>query len=222
MKISVSLWSADLLELGAAVNLVAPHVDGLHLDVMDGRCVPNLLFGPDFISALRARTRACLDVHVMMSDTDGWLERFAESGSDMITVHRRLCSDVRATLAKIREFGKKAGMVVELGDPIDAENLHLDLTDRLLVMGTEIGIKGQDIDPRIGERIKAIVCERDRRQAGAEIFVDGGIRRHTVPMLATAGADGVIPGSLVFADKDPCAAIGWIKSLGQKAEQALA
>jgi ribulose-phosphate 3-epimerase len=104
----------------------------------------------------------------------------------------------------------------------DAENLHLDLTDRILVMGTEIGIKGQDIDPRIGERIKAIVCERDRRQAGAEIFVDGGIRRHTVPMLATAGADGVIPGSLVFADKDPCAAIGWIKSLGQKAEQALA
>jgi pentose-5-phosphate-3-epimerase len=108
MKISVSLWSADLLELGATVNLVAPHVDGLH------------------------------------------------------------------------------------------------------------------IDPRIGERIKAIVSERDRRHAGAEIFVDGGIRRHTVPMLATAGADGVIPGSLVFANKDPCAAIGWIKSLGQKAEQALA
>src|SRR5258708_15712608 len=73
-------------------------------------------------------------------------------------------------------------------------------------MGTEIGIKGQDIDPRMGERIKAIVCERDRSQSGAEIFVDGGIRRHTVPMLATAGADGVIPGSLVFADKDPSAA----------------
>jgi ribulose-phosphate 3-epimerase len=222
MKISVSLWSADLLELGAAVNLVAPHVDGLHLDVMDGLCVPNLLFGPDFISALRARTGICLDVHVMMSDTDAWLKRFAESGSDMITVHRRLCSDVRATLSKIREFGKKAGLVVELGDPIEAENLHLDLTDRLLVMGTEIGIKGRDVDSRIGERIKAIVYERDRSQAGAEIFVDGGIRRHTIPMLATAGADGVIPGSLVFADKDPCAAIRWIKSLGQKAEHASA
>lgn len=161
-------------------------------------------------------------MHVMMSDTDGWLERFAESGSDRITVHRRLCSDVRATLSKIREFGKNPGLVVELGDPIDAENLHLDLTDRLLVMGTEIGIKGQDIDPRMGERIQAIVCERDRSQSGAEIFVDGGIQRHTVPMLATAGADGVIPGSLVFADNDPSAAIRWIKSLGQKAEQALA
>jgi ribulose-phosphate 3-epimerase len=140
----------------------------------------------------------------------------------MITVHRTLCSDVRATLSKIRELGKKAGLVVEPGDQIDVESLHLDLTDRLLVMGTEIGIKGKDIDPRIGERIKAIVCERDRSRAGAEIFVDGGIRRHTVPMLATAGADGVIPGSLVFADKDPCAAIRWIKSLGQKTEQALA
>jgi ribulose-phosphate 3-epimerase len=150
------------------------------------------------------------------------LERFAESGSDMITVHRRLCSDVRATLSKIREFGKKAGLVAELGDPIDAENLHLDLTDRLLVMGTEVGIKGQDIDPRMGERIKAIVCERDRSQSGAEIFFDGGIRRHTVAMLATAGTDGVIPGSLVFADTDPSAAIRWIKSLGQKAAQALA
>jgi ribulose-phosphate 3-epimerase len=220
MKVSISLWSADLLDLGAAVDLVGPHVDGLHLDVMDGLCVPNLLFGPDFISAVRARTRACLDVHVMMSDTDGWIERFAESGSDIITVHRPLCSDVRATLSKIRELGKKTGLVVELGDQSDAENLHLDLVDRLLVMGTEIGIKGQDIDPRIGERIRAIVHERDR--TGVEIFVDGGIRRHTVPMLAAAGADGVIPGSLVFGDKDPRAAIRWIKSLGRKAEEALA
>src|SRR5260221_1767059 len=157
-----------------------------------------------------------------MSDPDGLFFRKQKSAYDMFTVQGRLGSGFRATLSKIREFGKKAGLVVELGDPIDAETLHLDLTDRLLVMGTEIGIKGQDIDPRMGERIKAIVCERDRSQSGAEIFVDGGIRRHTVPMLATAGADGVIPGSLVFADKDPSAAIRWIKSLGQKAEQALA
>ena len=75
----------------------------------------------------------------------------------MITVHRTLCSDVRATLSKIRELGKKAGLVVEPGDQTDVESLHLDLTDRLLVMGTEIRIKGKDIDPRIGERIKAIV-----------------------------------------------------------------
>jgi ribulose-phosphate 3-epimerase len=83
MKISVSLWSADLLELGAAVNLVAPHVDGLHLDVMDGLCVPNLLFGPDFISALRARTRACLDVHVMMSP-DLTLSQRSEPGRGLV------------------------------------------------------------------------------------------------------------------------------------------
>jgi ribulose-phosphate 3-epimerase len=222
MKVSVSLWSADLLELGTAVDLVGPLADGLHLDVMDGRCVPNLLFGPDFISALRARTSACLDVHVMLSDSDGWVERLVESGSDIITVHRTLCSDVRATLSKIRKFGKKAGLVIELRDQIDADNLHLDLTDRFLVMGTEIGIKGQDIDPRVGERIKAIVHERDRRQSGAEIFVDGGIRRHTVGMLATAGADGVVPGSLVFGENDPCATISWIKDLGRKTEHVLA
>jgi ribulose-phosphate 3-epimerase len=220
MKISASLWSADLLELGTAVDLVGPRVDGLHLDVMDGLCVPNLLFGPDFISALRARTRACLDVHVMVSDTDGWVERFAKSGSDIITVHRTLCSNVRATLSKIRKFGKKAGLVIELRDEIDTDNLHLDLTDRFLVMGTEIGIKGQDIDPRIGERIEAIVSERDLSQSGAEIFVDGGIRRHTIPILASAGADGVVPGSLVFGEKDPCAAISWIKGLGRRAKQA--
>jgi ribulose-phosphate 3-epimerase len=219
MKISVSLWSANLLELGMAVDLVGPRVDGLHLDVMDGHCVPNLLFGLDFISALRARTSACLDVHAMVSDTDGWIERFAEAGSDIITVHRTLCSDVRATLSKIRKFGKKAGLVIELYDQIDADNLHLDLTDRFLVMGTEIGIKGQDIDPRINGRIKAIVAERDRSRSGAEIFVDGGIRRHTVPTLAKAGADGVVPGSLVFGEKDPCAAISWIKGLGRKVEQ---
>jgi ribulose-phosphate 3-epimerase len=212
MKCSVSLWSADLLALGSSIGLMENQVDGFHLDVMDGITVPNLLFGPDFISAIRKRTKASLDVHVMLLKTDDWLEILAAAGSDILTIHRSFCPDVRATLGRIRKLGKKAGLVIELREPVDAANLHLDLVDRLLVMGTEIGVKGCDIDPGIGERIGRIAGEVTSNGSSAELFVDGGIRRQAIPMLAKTAADGVVPGSLVFGDKDPVAVVRWIKS----------
>jgi ribulose-phosphate 3-epimerase len=222
MKCFVSLWSADLLALGDSIDLLENHVEGFHLDVMDGITVPNLLFGPDFILAVRKRTKAILDVHVMLLRTDSWLERLAAAGSDILTIHRSLCPDVRATLERIRKLGKKAGLVVELNDPVDLANLHLDLVDRLLVMGTEIGVKGCDIDPGISDRIGRIANEVTLSGSSAEIFVDGGIRRQTIPMLAKTAADGVIPGSLVFGEKDPIATVRWIKSHNPKHEKAAA
>ena len=222
MKCSVSLWSADLLALGNSIDLLENYVDGFHLDVMDGIAVPNLLFGPDFISALRRRTKASLDVHVMLLKTDSWLERLAAAGSDMLTIHRSLCPDVRATLKSIRKLGMKAGLVVELTDPIDLANLHLELVDRLLVMGTEIGVKGCDIDSGISDRIGRIANEITLSGTSAEIYVDGGIRRQTIPMLAKTAADGLVPGSLVFGEKDPIAAVQWIKSQHPKTVSAAA
>ena len=98
MKVYASLWSANLLALGEAVDRVDALVDGYHLDIMDGVCVPDLLFGLDFVAALRRRTKKILDVHLMLTNTDAWIDRYAEAGSNLLTVHRRFCQNVAVTL----------------------------------------------------------------------------------------------------------------------------
>jgi ribulose-phosphate 3-epimerase len=210
MKAYASLWSADLLALGEAVDVVDALVDGYHMDVMDGVCVPDLLFGLDFVAALRRRTKKALDVHLMLTHTDAWIDRYAEAGSNLLTVHRKFCRDVSATLLQIQSQGVQAGLVVELGDSLSIKELHLEVVDRLLVMGTEIGVKGRGLHPDTARRIGVILdlC----RQVGKrpEVVVDGGIGRETVPLLARSGADGVVPGSLVFGEPDPCATLKWI------------
>ena len=216
MKAYASLWSADLLALGEAVDVVDALVDGYHMDIMDGVCVPDLLFGLDFIAALRRRTKKTLDVHLMLTNTDAWVDRYAEAGSNLLTVHRQFCHDVSITLKQIRSRGVHAGLVVELGDPLSMEDLHLDIVDRLLVMGTEIGVKGKGLHPNAAQRIGTILDLCGQAGRRPEIVIDGGIRRETVPLLAQSGADGVVPGSLVFGESDPCAALNWIRAQGVK------
>jgi ribulose-phosphate 3-epimerase len=152
----------------------------------------------------------------MLTNTDAWIDRYAEAGSDLLTVHRRSCDDVSATLQQIRSRGARPGLVVELSDPLSIEQLHLDLVDRLLVMGTEIRVKGRGLHANTRARIASILelCHRTGRRP--EIVVDGGIRRQTVLLLAQPGADGVVAGSLVFGEPDPCATLQWIRAQGTK------
>jgi len=219
MKAYASLWSADLLALGEAVDLVDALVDGYHIDIMDGVCVPDLLFGLDFITALRRRTKKILDVHLMLTNTNTWIDRYADAGSDLLTIHRQFCDDVSMTLKQIRSRGIRAGLVVEIRDPLSMDDLHLDLVDRLLVMGTEIGVKGKGLHSETAQRIGAILelCGQAGRRP--EIVVDGGIRRETVPLLAQSGADGVVPGSLVFGEADPRSTLNWIHAQGKRTDQ---
>ena len=215
MKTYASLWSADLLALGEAVDLVDALVDGYHMDVMDGVCVPDLLFGLDFIAALRRRTKKVLDVHLMLTNTDAWIDSYAEAGSNLLTVHRQFCNDV-SKFKSDTVPGCSSGLGCRIGDPLSIEELHLDTVDRLLVMGTEIGVKGKGLHPNTAQRIGTILdlCGQVGRRP--EIVIDGGIRRETVPLLAQSGADGVVPGSLVFGEPDPCAALNWIHAQGVK------
>ena len=213
MKAYVSLWSADLLALGAAVDLLGDIVDGFHLDVFDGHDVQDLLFGPDLVAALRQRTSAVLDVHLNVTDPDYWAGRFAEAGADMITVQSGPCPDVGATLARIRELGCRASLGLELHEPVSYAAPYLADIDRLLLMGTVIGVKGYDQDPGTAGRVSELVSARHGAVV-PEVVVDGGIRSHTVPALARAGADGVVPGSLVFGTPDPRRAVAEIHALG--------
>lgn len=221
MKTSVSLWSADLLDVGAAMALVEQDVAGFHIDIMDGHFVPNLVFGPDFVHAVAERTQRLVDVHLMVTDADSWIDPFAEAGSGMLTVHAEACADVSATLARIEALGVRPALAVSVDDPLEAVWPLLERVDRVLLMGTRLGIKGVGIDPTIYTRIQATVAARARSTRRPEVYVDGGIRRDIVPRLARAGADGVTPGSLVFGEANPAAAVQWIAAQIQEIQTAV-
>jgi ribulose-phosphate 3-epimerase len=216
MHACVSLWSADLMATGDAVAVVDETTDGYHIDVFDGHNVPELLFGPDFVAALRRRTSKLIDVHLNVTDPDYWARRFVEAGADMITVQTAPCADVNATLALIRSLGAKASLGLEVHEPTAHAASLFPTIDRVLLMGTAIGIKGVGLDDAAPARIGELMHLRkdaNRTIEDLPIFVDGGIREHTVTELARAGADGVIPGSLVFGVDDPVAAIEWLHAL---------
>jgi ribulose-phosphate 3-epimerase len=216
----VSLWSADPLALGEAVDLVAGVTDGFHIDVFDGHNVRELLFGPDLVAALRSRTSTLLDIHLNVAEPDYWAGRFIDAGADMVTVQSGASPDIRATLAAVRSAGARPSVGLELHEPVERAEALFDAVDRVLVMGTVIGTRGGDLDPSTPQRVSALVSARERHypggsaQPGPTIVVDGGIRPHTVEALADAGADGVVPGSLVFARPDPVAAVCELHRLG--------
>jgi ribulose-phosphate 3-epimerase len=213
MKAYASLWSADLLAIGEAVTLVEQDVDGFHVDVFDGHNVRDLLFGPDFVGALRRHTDALLDIHLNVEEPDYWAQRFIEAGADMITVQLRACDDPRATLRDIAQSGARPAVALEIDDdPVSIEGI-LDIVDRVVVMGTAIGIKGAALHEDAPRRVRQVRDVRHRCGRCPEVIVDGGIRRDAVTTLAAAGADGVVPGSLVFADPDPRGAVRWIKQV---------
>ena len=207
MQAYVSLWSADLLDVGRAIDLVASAADGFHLDVFDGHNVDELLFGPDFVAAVRARTTLPLDVHLNVTDPDHWARRFIDVGADMITVQAGPCPDVTKTLEMIRDSGVQASLGIETHETVAGAAALAPQVDRFLLMGTAIGVKGVSQHPETPQRIAGLRAGAAAAQNDRPIFVDGGIRPETVAALAEAGADGVIPGSLVFGAPDPVAAI---------------
>jgi ribulose-phosphate 3-epimerase len=213
MEAFVSLWSADLLALGHEVRRVEDLADGFHIDVFDGHNVPELLFGPDLVAALRAFSAAPIEVHLNVTEPEYWVERFAAAGADIITVQSGPCADIGRVLAQIRALGCEAGLGIELHEPTAVATPFLSLAGRLLLLGTVIGVKGQRLDPATPARVAELVAARSRSADHPRIVVDGGVRRHTVPLLAAAGADGVIPGSLVFGADDPRAALTEIAAL---------
>jgi ribulose-phosphate 3-epimerase len=199
----VSLWSADQLALGGAVQALDPHVDGFHLDVMDGHFTPELLFGAETVRALAARRPAALiDVHLVVGDADRWITSFAAAGADMLTVYPESCADAAATLRAIERHGVRPGLALSLDQRSRPRSGSSRNADRVLVMGTAIGIKGADLAPEACARVARIRAARDESRRRPEIVVDGGIREHTIPRIAQAGADGVVPGSLVLGYAD--------------------
>ena len=203
----VSLWSADLLDIGRAIDLVADSADGFHIDIFDGHNADELLFGPDFVKAVRNRTDVLLDVHLNVSDPDKWAQRFIDVGADMVSVQSSASLDIIQTLSLIREQGAKPSLGIEIHESIKSVFELRDFVDRYLMMGTPIGVKGRTLEESIPERISELRSLLLGMRKDIPIFIDGGIRANILEIIAEAGADGVIPGSLVFGDSNPCAAL---------------
>ena len=207
VQIAPSILSADFARLGEEVGRVeAAGADLVHVDVMDGHFVPNLTVGPAIVAALKRVTKLPLDVHLMITDPDKYLDAFAQAGASMITVHAEVLPHLHRTLARIRQLGVKAGVAINPSTPPEAIKEVARDFDHLLVMSVNPGFGGQTF---ISHTIAKVAAARDlllRAQSRATIEVDGGVDASNAAALVEAGVHILVAGASIFGTPDPAAA----------------
>jgi ribulose-phosphate 3-epimerase len=215
--IAPSILSADFSRLGEAVRLAEKAgADVIHVDIMDGHFVPNLTLGPQLVAAIRRETRLPIDVHLMVEHPRAFVPLFHEAGADWISLHVEATVHLHKDLTLIRSFGRKAGVALNPGTPIESLSEVLDVVDYVLIMSVNPGWGGQSFIPSCRDKIRRL---RDRiRTAGRAIpiEVDGGLKLDNVEDLIEAGMEIVVAGSAVFDAPDPAEAIRTLKKIARK------
>ena len=208
IEISPSVLGANLMCLGEEIRRVEElGIGWLHLDHMDGHFVPNISFGPDFVSAMRKQTKLFLDVHLMLSEPMKYIETYAKAGVDLITVHVEADDDAETMLRAIAAQGIKAGISIKPGTPVQAIEPLLPLCDLVLVMTVEPGFGGQSLREDCVAKIPELKAMIEKSGRDILIEVDGGVKRENAEKVVRAGADVLVMGTGLFRADDPKAVV---------------
>ena len=213
VKLAPSILAADLGRLAEEVHQVETlGAEYIHVDVMDGRFVPNITLGPPVVRAVRAATKAVVDCHLMIVEPERYVAEFANAGADIITVHVEASPHLQRTLHAIRDLGKRAGVVLNPHTPEDAIRYVMNDVDLILVMSVNPGFGGQSFLPLVLPKLRALRQMIDATGRDIDLEIDGGIGPDNARLVTDAGATVLVAGSSIFGQKDRGAAMQQLRA----------
>lgn len=207
IKLAPSILTADFGNLGSQIRLATEGgADYMHLDVMDGRFVPNISFGPLVVEAVREQTELPLDVHLMIEEPERYVDEFAEAGATILSVHVEATRHLHRALQRIRAAGCRAGVVLNPATPVDAVREVAGLVDMVLVMSVNPGFGGQRFIEGSYDKLRRMRALLDQHNPQCDLEVDGGVSASNVAAVVECGANVIVAGSAVYNDEDSVAA----------------